>query len=334
MLRVLPLVGMIIVAAPLGSAFADQQSARPAAIGQHANAAATPRHLRALRQHGARLRQRVIASERRISTLQARRDAAERDLEQARAAYERHVVELYKTGAGARIALLSDARSAGDAIDRTRILRQVARADRAALRSLIDARDAADAAAADIDQAVTTLAADQSRLGDIHDELVSFHEPTGPVSLDAISDAQPGGSAPNARHFFTTGPIPQIGYLPDSMLGTLPVIGGPVAAPTMPANLQPSGAMEAGIASWYGPGFDGRTTANGETYDQYAMTAAHPSLPFGTWVKVTTVTGRSAIVRINDRGPYVAGRIIDLSYAAAQTLGIDGTMAVQLQPLA
>ena len=76
-----------------------------------------------------------------------------------------------------------------------------------------------------------------------------------------------------------------------------------------------------GKASWYGPGFHGRRTANGEVYNQNALTAAHPSLSFGTKVKVTNLNnGRSVIVRINDRGPYAGGRVIDLSAAAARSL--------------
>jgi rare lipoprotein A len=78
-----------------------------------------------------------------------------------------------------------------------------------------------------------------------------------------------------------------------------------------------------GLASWYGPGFHGNLSASGEVYNQHAMTAAHPSLPFGTQVRVTNLdNGRSVIVRINDRGPYYGGRIIDLSTAAAQVIGM------------
>ena len=89
------------------------------------------------------------------------------------------------------------------------------------------------------------------------------------------------------------------------------------------ATLAASGYYEVGIASWYGPGFHGNRTANGEIYDMYAMTAAHKTLPFGTIVKVVDLdTGRSVIVRINDRGPFIEGRIIDLSYAAALELGM------------
>lgn len=80
---------------------------------------------------------------------------------------------------------------------------------------------------------------------------------------------------------------------------------------------------EYGVASWYGPGFQGRRTANGEVFEQGALTAAHRTLPFGTRVLVTNVAnGRSVLVRINDRGPWVGARIIDLSRRAAQELGL------------
>lgn len=82
---------------------------------------------------------------------------------------------------------------------------------------------------------------------------------------------------------------------------------------------------EEGLASWYGGKFQGRTTANGEIFDTNLMTAAHKSLPFGTIVKVTDLdTGQATMVRINDRGPFVEGRIIDLSRAAAEELDLVG----------
>ncbi len=91
---------------------------------------------------------------------------------------------------------------------------------------------------------------------------------------------------------------------------------------SVPVNPPPAaGPFEIGQASWYGDPFHGLPTANGETYDMYAMTAAHPSLPFGSAVRVTNVaTGRSVVVRINDRGPFLGDRIVDLSYAAAKQL--------------
>jgi len=80
--------------------------------------------------------------------------------------------------------------------------------------------------------------------------------------------------------------------------------------------------MQQGRVSWYGPGFHGRRTANGETFDTHDLTMAHRSLAFGSAVRVTNLeNGRTVVVRVNDRGPYVRGRIADLSLAAADELG-------------
>ena len=80
--------------------------------------------------------------------------------------------------------------------------------------------------------------------------------------------------------------------------------------------------VNSGVASYYGPGFHGRRTANGERFDMHAMTAAHRTLPFGTKLKVTNLSnGKSTIVRVNDRGPYAGNRVIDLSVAAAKQIG-------------
>ncbi len=94
------------------------------------------------------------------------------------------------------------------------------------------------------------------------------------------------------------------------------------------------GYRERGISSWYGTKFHGKKTANGETYDMFAMTAAHKTLPLPSFVRVTNLkNGRSVVVRVNDRGPFHDNRIIDLSYAAAIKLGIHktGTGFVEVQ---
>ena len=89
---------------------------------------------------------------------------------------------------------------------------------------------------------------------------------------------------------------------------------GPIAATV--------GATQSGEASWYGANHQGRPTASGESFDMHALTAAHPTLPLGTYLLVTNLNnGRAVRVRINDRGPDAPGRIVDLSYAAAQVLG-------------
>jgi rare lipoprotein A len=97
------------------------------------------------------------------------------------------------------------------------------------------------------------------------------------------------------------------------------------------------GFEQKGLASWYGRAFHGRRTSNGEIYDMYAMTAAHKVLPMNTMLLVKNLeNGRKTVVRVNDRGPFVRGRVIDLSYTAAKKLGVvaNGTAPVQLVALA
>ena len=95
------------------------------------------------------------------------------------------------------------------------------------------------------------------------------------------------------------------------------------------------GFSEKGIASWYGKKFHGRKTANGEIYDMYAMTAAHKTLPLGTWVSVRKLdTGKQIVVRVNDRGPFIHGRVIDLSLTAAESLDIVGPGTAQVEVVA
>lgn len=114
-------------------------------------------------------------------------------------------------------------------------------------------------------------------------------------------------SVPRAHEEAAPEPVPQV-----------PIPQTPEAAPAgKPATTQ------IGIASWYGPGFHGRETASGETFNQHTLTAAHRTLPLGTTAKVTNLeTGQSVHVKINDRGPYVPGRHLDLSRAAARQIGL------------
>ena len=93
-----------------------------------------------------------------------------------------------------------------------------------------------------------------------------------------------------------------------------------------------SGFKQRGIASWYGKKFHGRKTSNGETYNMYGMTAAHKTLPIPVYVRVKNLTnGRSIVVKVNDRGPFIEGRIIDLSYTAAEKLDIIGAGTARVE---
>ncbi len=117
-------------------------------------------------------------------------------------------------------------------------------------------------------------------------------------------------------------PVSQVDGKPKTVIATTSFSSGTALSSTQ------------GWASWYGPGFDGNHTASGEIFNQEAMTAAHPSLPMGTKVRVTNLdTGRTVLVRINDRGPYHGGRILDLSAGAARVIGVmdSGVAPIRLE---
>lgn len=113
--------------------------------------------------------------------------------------------------------------------------------------------------------------------------------------------------------------------------------GRPLNVRTQPVPPATKPALQVGLAAWYGPGFHGRRTANGEIFDMFDLTAAHRELPLGSLIRVTNLNNRkSVVVRVNDRGPWGAvERIIDLSYAASQRLGMAnrGLVRVRLDPV-
>jgi rare lipoprotein A len=124
---------------------------------------------------------------------------------------------------------------------------------------------------------------------------------SAPANLDAIPDAVP---RVEPLHRFANRPYVVFGreYVPATSLRTY---------------------RERGVASWYGRKFHGQKTSSGETYDMYGMTAAHPTLPLPSFARVTnTATGKSVVVRVNDRGPFLHNRVIDLSFAAAHRIGV------------
>lgn len=124
----------------------------------------------------------------------------------------------------------------------------------------------------------------------------------------------------------------RIGFPRAVLIGVLALSGG-MAIDKAHAN-KAVAAKQVGKASWYGPGFHGRKTASGEIFNQNRLTAAHRRLPLGTRARVTNLgNGKAIEVMINDRGPYVGGRIIDLSRAAARRLAISGVGQVRVEAL-
>ena len=153
-------------------------------------------------------------------------------------------------------------------------------------------------------------------------------EPASPPAL--VKDSAPVAPPP----WLATLPDPIVRDDPKSDRGNNPYV---VFGKHYQVMDSAEGYEEIGGASWYGTKFHGRTTSSGERYDMYELTAAHRSLPIPTYVRVTNLgNGRTSIVRVNDRGPFHAGRIIDLSYAAAVKLGFErtGTARVRVESLA
>lgn len=164
----------------------------------------------------------------------------------------------------------------------------------------------------------------------------AVHRALGVLALAVLAGcANVPGAPPSAPLRAEAAPALAVAPLPAQLPPTraVPPVAPPAAnAKPVPPNTvstpdfapeEPMRDLQRGKASWYGPGFQGRRTANGERYDMHTMTAAHKTLPFGTVVRVRSLhTGQEVDVRINDRGPYRAGYVIDVSRSAAQALGL------------
>ena len=153
---------------------------------------------------------------------------------------------------------------------------------------------------------------------------------TSPLSSSGSSTTRSGirSATPSASNSSASGPDSTSAAIPSGAI-TPPDVqdssNGNFGTNQNPADGAGLRELERGQASWYGPRFHGRRTASGERYDQHALTAAHRTLPFGTLVRVRSlVTGKEVDVRVTDRGPFVRGRIIDVSRAAAEALGMMG----------
>jgi rare lipoprotein A len=142
------------------------------------------------------------------------------------------------------------------------------------------------------------------------------------MALSACAPAALMGQTPGAPA--VSGPVDTSTAIADAAFAPTTTSGSAARPATNTrAAARPSADVERGMASWYGPGFAGRLTANGEIFDPSQLTAAHKTLPFNTLVRVVNEdNGRSVVVHINDRGPFKPGRIIDLSEGAAEIIGM------------
>lgn len=209
--------------------------------------------------------------------------------------------------------------------------------------------DAPEPAPAVAPAPVTTGSADQDPTT-LTEQLLNENSGADGSAASSLNWAQ-WGLAESSALSVINAPVKRAGLLPDPLREDLPALqidaqgeasynpygnmlpyvirGEPYSLKSMSL-----GKRQEGMASWYGPGFNGRRTASGEVFDMHQLTAAHRTLPLPSFVRVTNLANQqSVIVRINDRGPYHSGRILDLSYGAARKIGMLSTGRVSIEPV-
>jgi rare lipoprotein A len=260
---------------------------------------------------------------------------AKAELKVARDAFNERAVGMYKFTGYDELSLLLDASSWQDLVTRAVVISRILDVDRIALQeaTVLEAQAAFESAQLDelraqdielrqlLDQRVTlgktALAEQQQLLAGLTPEARAV------VTNQQVADA-------NTRQQWRDSSIP-VGTLIRKVPGTVaPYSATYLVSAFHPRAFRTTGITYSAVCSWYGPGFNGKPTASGQIYNQDDFTCASRSLAFGTWLALTR-NGKRIVVVVNDRGPYVSGRELDLSRAAAEALGISGVESVQVE---
>ncbi len=237
-------------------------------------------------------------------------DEAERELEQARVIFNKRVRLIYREGRIDNLVKLFEADDITEFVDRAHTLVRIADEDAEALECIEEKKE--------------QLEEEQQRLLDYKSEALEL--------LRRNDVAHIGSELSNKRQELKRIHQELIAEQSVEHGNTGNIVFQPRRTYHNPSdkNFVSSGKAFSGYSSWYGNEFHGRGTANGEIFDQYDFTCAHRTLPFGTWLRVT-FRGRSVIVRVNDRGPFIKGRILDLSRGSAESIGLTGVQWVQCE---
>jgi predicted nucleic acid-binding Zn-ribbon protein len=272
------------------------------------------RRLNGLRTRRSELQAVIDAADRRMALLERRRQRSAVRYEEALAAYVEAAVDVYKSPSpGTNLEIILSAKDIADVVTLSKLTTSSADAAHQRLDELVDVRDDAIglqtevderkqellAAAADLDTVGADISAALARRrGTLRELNAEIAELERQARLAAESAAQPSNA------------------LRDLLQPSGPTTG-------IPPGFASTGVAFEGVASWYGPGFEGNHTANGDIFDPSLFTAASKELPLGSWLYVQH-QGKGVVVYVNDRGPYVDDRVLDLSQAAAETIGITG----------
>ena len=273
---------------------------------------ATEMRLADLRVERERIEERLAEADVTIAALEQERQEAARAYERALDAYVADAVELYKSpSAGMNLEVILSARDVNDLLVLTHVTNATAEQAKRSLNEAMAVKDRAEALQERVDGHKQGLLADARRLDAVTEEVSSTLTERRSTLKDL--NEQIAELEEEARAAVAASPTRDLGRV----LGP----GGPSL--DIPPGFVSTGVAFEGEASWYGPGFEGNTTANGEIFDSRKFTAASKELPFNTWLFIE-YNGKGVVVRINDRGPYAGNRILDLSAAAAQAIGMSG----------
>jgi rare lipoprotein A len=303
----------LVAAAVVGPASArDLEELRARAQEFAGEVSALEGRLEDLSGREAELDEEIEAVSAEIGALELELRAHEAATDAARTLVIERAVEAYKGSANARLALLLSAENVTDLLAYAEVASHAAEADAEALEEMIAAQDAAEDAQAAVDRRKQRLLAAEAEAASLaaetEDALARRAGLLGELSaeIEELERRAREAAAAAAR--------------PDRAFLELLSPAGP--APGIPDGFVGTGVTFEGLASWYGPGFEGNLTASGDVFDSSLYTAASKELPLGTWLYVE-YEGRGVVVLVNDRGPYVEPRILDLSRGAAQAIGME-----------
>jgi rare lipoprotein A len=312
------LIASALAAAALGTgghlaSAADLETLRKRAQSIAEGVGGLEQELAALNLRKDRLNNRIAARSAEIGGIESELHDAERAYEEALDSYTNRAVEAYKSGSTGRFAVLLSARSMDELFARAEAQAEAASLDADAVRDLADARAEAERAQKRIDARKQELLVANAEVEAIAAEVEQTVAQRRSILRELTRRVKE--LERRARLAAAQAANPSQAFL--DLLGP----SGP--APGIPKGFVGTGVTFEGTASWYGPGFEGNSTANGDIFDPSLFTAASRDLPFGTWLYVTH-GGKGVVVLVNDRGPYINDRILDLSQAAAQAIGISG----------
>lgn len=285
------------------------------------------RSLAGLEAEQIRLAAEVERTGRRLAVLESARHDAQAGFDDASERYARRAVEAYKDGANEHLALLLSAESLGEMLTLAEATAAGAHQDARALRrwqrarSLItSAEDATQRRKARLLEAQVRVAEVASEIGQtIEGRRAALKELVDRIDdLEAAARRQAVRREAEARLVEAASTSGEPGDGASGGMSQEATPGGPAKSGYIG-----TGVTFEGLASWYGPGFEGQATASGDVFHADGLTAASLDLPLGTWLRVTR-EGRSVLVLVNDRGPYIGDRILDLSQGAAEILGFTG----------